>query len=182
MILNFLNRCNNIVWNFLYGLEYSAVTHFMERKLDSWQARHLRRVLDIKASMISHITNAEVLKQVSQAPLSAHVYSNQLKYFGHVLRCDPNNTEYSVCFTTANNFAEIRSTKRVGRPKYHWAPTLMDSITKKKYNPNTALHAIPSSTSLLRPYRALAQDKCAWRSIVTAPTRTSQLSTDPTRD
>ena len=44
----------------LYGLEYSAITHHMERKLDAWQARHLRRVLDIKTSMISHITNEDV--------------------------------------------------------------------------------------------------------------------------
>ena len=143
----------------------------MERKLDSWQARHLRRVLDIKASMISHITNAKVLEQASQAPLSAHLYSNQLKYFGHVLRRDHNGTEHSVCFTSAGNFANIRGSRRVGRPKHHWAPALMESISKGKYTSNTLLHAIPRSTSLLRPYRLLADNKSQWKSVVTAPTR-----------
>ena len=47
----------------------------------------------------------------------------------------------------------------------------MESISKRKYIPNTLLHAVPSSTSLLRPYRSLAHNKCAWRSMVTAPTR-----------
>ena len=156
----------------LYGLEYSAITHHMERKLDAWQARHLRRVLDIKASMISHATNEEVLKKAMQAPLAAHVYSNQLKYFGHVLRAHHTNTEHSVCFTSAGNFAEIRGNRRVGRPKHHWAPSLMESISKRKLNPNTDLHAVPSSTSLLRPYVTLAHNRCAWRGIVAAPTRT----------
>ena len=156
----------------LYGLEYSTITHHMENKLDAWQARHIRRVLDIKASMISHITNQEVLTRAVQAPLSAHVYSRQLKYLGHVLRRDTNNTEYSVCFTSAGNHANIRGKRRVGRPKYHWAPSLMESISKRRPTSNTdQMHAlIPSSTSLLRPFRDLAGSAC-WKSLVAAPTR-----------
>jgi len=54
----------------LYGIEYSCITHTMERKLNAWQAGHLRRVLNVKVSMISHITNADILTQTNTVPLS----------------------------------------------------------------------------------------------------------------
>ena len=63
----------------LYGLEYSTITQGMEQKMDAWQANHLRRVLNIKVSMISHEPNASVVKKANEAPLSVHIYSRQLK-------------------------------------------------------------------------------------------------------
>ena len=156
----------------LYGLEYSCVTPTMERKLNAWQAGHLRRILDIKVSMISHITNADILLQANTVPLSNTLFSNQLKYMGHVLRTEHTESEHSCCFTSAGNLAQLSACKRVGRPKHHWAPNTLHKIIENK---NTLFathpHACPSSTVLLRPFKELAQDKSLWKVITAAPTR-----------
>ena len=154
----------------LYGLEYSTITQTMEKMLDAWQARHLRRVLDIKASMISHETNRSVLKKANEAPLSVHIYSRSLKYMGHILRANTLDTEHTVCFDTAGNHATVRAKNRVGRPKYHWALVILDHIVKKKHTTNTPV-GLPSSASLLRPFEDLAHDRRAWAGLVAAPTR-----------
>ena len=157
----------------LYGLEYSAITPTMERKLDAWQAKHLRRVLSIKASMISHITNQKVLDTAKETPLSKHIYSKQLKYMGHVLRSDKDKSEFSVCFTKHGNFAEIKAKKRVGRPKHHWAPNTLQSLVDHRHISDHTLFArLPSTASLLRPFKDLANDRDYWSKLVAAPTRT----------
>ena len=166
----------------LYGLEYSTITQGMEQKMDAWQANHLRRVLNIKVSMISHETNASVLKKANDAPLSVHIYSRQLKYFGHVLRANTDTTEHTVCFDHAGNHAMIRAKKRVGRPKYHWAPNLMDKLVNKYHlTQTTHLFTTPSSASLLRPFKDLALDRRSWARLVAAPTRAFIRKTDQTR-
>ena len=54
-----------------YALHYSWLKKSMCSRLDSWQARTLRRVLRIKASMISRVSNSEVLRRACTRPLSA---------------------------------------------------------------------------------------------------------------
>jgi len=167
----------------LYGLEYSAITPTMERKLDAWQARHLRRVLNIKASMISHTTNQTVLNTAKEVPLSKHTYSKQLKYMGHVLRTPQDHTEYTVCFTAAGNHATISGKKRVGRPKHHWAPNTLQNLAKHRFIESNTLHAcLPSSASLLRPFVDLAHNRKKWANLVAAPTRTIFSNTTTARN
>ena len=161
----------------LYGLEYSCITPTMERKLNAWQAGHLRRILNIKVSMISHITNTDILTQANTVPLSNTLFSNQLKYMGHVLRTEHTETEYSCCFTSAGNLAHITASRRVGRPKHHWAPNTLQKILNNK-NTLFPTHPgeCPSSTVLLRPFKDLALNKTKWKALTAAPTRMPSVS------
>jgi len=79
---------------------------------------------------------------------------------GHVLRTEHTESEYSCCFTSAGNLAQVPACKRVGRPKHHWAPNTLQKIIENKTTlVSTHPHACPSSTVLLRPFKDLAKAK-----------------------
>ena len=88
------------------------------------------------------------------------------------LRANTDSTEHTVCVDSAGNHASFRAKEKVGRPKYHWAPNLMDKSVKIYHVPITPhTFSLPSTASLLRPFKDLAHDRRAWARLVAAPTR-----------
>ena len=103
-----------------YALHHSWLTKGMCRKLDSWQARTLRRALRVKASMISKVSNAEILKRAKCTPLSAQVRGERYKYFGHVLRRCYEDTIANVCFDSSFKLRPPVGKRRRRRPLDNW--------------------------------------------------------------
>ena len=103
-----------------YNLHHVWLTQSMRQKLDAWQARTLRRVLRIKASMISRISNARVLKEASTIPLSHIVRQRRLQYLGHVLRREPLDSIASVCFDNTWKVRTPYAPRKRGRPIDNW--------------------------------------------------------------
>ena len=118
----------------LYGLQYSWLTLSDKRKLDAWQARILRRTLGIKASMISHITNADVLKQASTTPITTQFEHAQIKYFGHILRAaEREDISYTVCFSKTGSARLLSSRRRHGHPCDKWTNRILET-TYDRFN------------------------------------------------
>ena len=104
----------------LYALHYSWLTKSMCARLDSWQARTLRRVLRVKASMISRVSNAEVLRRAGTRPLAAQVADERIKFLGHILRRPPQETVYNVCFDPSCKVRLPVGKRRQKRPLDNW--------------------------------------------------------------
>ena len=104
----------------LYALHHSWLTKGMSARLDAWQARTLRRVLRIKASMISRVSNAGVLRRAKCTPLSAQVRGERYKYFGHVLRRHYPETIVSVCLDSSYKLRPPAGKRRRRRPLDNW--------------------------------------------------------------
>ena len=157
-----------------YGLHHSWLTVSMRNKLDSWQARTLRRVLRIKASMISRVSNKEVLRRARCTPLSHLVKSRRLEYLGHVLRRTPHETIASVCFDSSWKVRTPPTARRRGRPLDNWArksvaEVLLDASSHCTPLPRPPDGLKPSTSSVLFA-RGHAMHRVGWRRYVRAGT------------
>ena len=150
----------------LYALHYSWLTKSMSSKLDQWQARTLRRVLRIKASMISRISNEEVRKRAKCTPLSTVVRQNRFKYFGHVLRCTPQDTIANVCFDSTWKIRQRAGRRQKRRPLDCWPAKVCEEVlitasrTASLVRPHPSLH--PRTSGILYA-RSIAKYRTTWR-------------------
>ena len=110
----------------MYGLENLQLTHAEMNKLDAFQMKSLRRILNVPPTFIDRTqTNQVVREQVEQYGVDAtnfsHVWKNQkLKLFGHILRANHKDPLRQVLFSY-NSFAPRNiPLKRRGRPKLDW--------------------------------------------------------------
>ena len=151
----------------MYALHHSWLTKESCDKLDSWQARTLRRLLRIKASMISRISNEEVLSRAKCTPFSTMVRQNRLKYMGHVLRQDYTSTIYNVCFDSSKKVRTPNAKRRRKRPLDNWTrKTLQEVISIGGRLPLAKLRPSPrvvvATAGSLYAHK-LAQDRTFWR-------------------
>ena len=65
----------------MYALHHSWLIKSHMRAIDTWQAKTLRRVLRIKASMISHTTNAYIISLARTQPISSLIRAQRFKYY-----------------------------------------------------------------------------------------------------
>ena len=70
----------------LYGLSSATLNAAERRRLDGFQNRCLRALWGIKPAYISRTSNAEVLHQTGQRPLSESLLKQQLLLLGRVAR------------------------------------------------------------------------------------------------
>lgn len=110
----------------MYGLENLQLTHAEMNKLDAFQMKSLRRILNVPPTFIDRTqTNQVVREQVEQYGVDAtnfsQVWKNQkLKLFGHILRANHKDPLRQVLFSY-NSFAPRNiPLKRRGRPKLDW--------------------------------------------------------------
>ena len=139
----------------------------MNSKLDAWQVRTLRRLLRIKASMISHIPNHEVLRRANCTPLSVLVRRERIKYLGHVLRQDYESTIHNICFDTSCKIRTPQAKRRRRRPLDNWT---RKSVQEVLYNggrlpvhslrPN--LSADPCTDGVLYA-RKISKNRALWK-------------------
>ena len=104
----------------MYALHHSWLIKSQMRALDSWQAKTLRRVLRIKASMISHTTNAYILSLARTQPISSLIRAQRFKYYGHILRTSQDNAIRNICLTPACTQRRLTIKRKKGRPLDNW--------------------------------------------------------------
>ena len=110
----------------LYGLSCACFTSAELRRLDGFQARCLRQVLNIQPAFVSRVSNEQVLRQADTRKASELLSKAQLGQLGKVLRSSSTSPLFKVsffghCWQPAVN----RFVRRVGRPRKEWVPEVL---------------------------------------------------------
>ena len=114
---------SNVISTLLYGSESWKVTKTISNKLDVFQNRCLRRILQIYWP--NTITNEELHRRAEIEPISTQVKRRRWRWIGHVLRQQ----------TTALTRIALRWTpdgqRKRGRPKETWRGTVEREMKEK---------------------------------------------------
>jgi len=73
----------------LYGSEMGDVTVKSGKRLDAFDQRCLRHILQVPVT--SHVTNQEVRIRSAQSPVTQTITARRLRFFGHIVRSDSIN-------------------------------------------------------------------------------------------
>ncbi len=128
----------------LYGLEAIPLTQADDNKLDAFHNRGLRRLLRIKHSFWSRVSNNDVIKLANERaklkedkvikPLSQVLSRKQISLYAHIIRA-PNTDPMKKISITMDGKRKHANWRRVGRPRTKWYDTtkvkVLDTLTKK---------------------------------------------------
>ena len=122
-------------------------------KIGAFQNIIFRKILNIKHSYWSHVTNATVMntannratnidKNIEIVPLSIKLKQRIVKFYGHIIRNDP-NTDQIRAISIDENGKRISAPKpwRSGRPKLKWYDTAKQLVIQQLEK----LNIIPNS-------------------------------------
>jgi hypothetical protein len=137
----------------LYGADTWTVTAALNRKMDAFDQWCLRRILRIPWN--AFITNQEVRSRTQQTLLSELVRANRLKLFGHVVRSD-GKEDHARALNDCIAPLPREWRRKVGRPRHTWLRTIEDDLRPLNIGLSSA--------------RRRAQDRTAWRQLVTTAT------------
>ena len=107
-----------------YGLETPQLNANHLKRLDAFQQKCLRRILNIPPIFIDRTwTNARVLEVASnhrpQTTVNAILQTRKLKLIGHLLRSQANDVMRCSVFSP-NNVLATPALRRPGRPRHNW--------------------------------------------------------------
>ena len=113
----------------LYGLETAHLTHSDLHRLERFHHKSLRRILKIPSTYYTKIlrpdlptfTHLEVRQKAGLPSISEFLTEKRMSLLGHLLRAPPTDLMRDVCFTQALQFRAFNDSRRVGRPRDHWA-------------------------------------------------------------
>ena len=116
----------------LYGLSSAWLNVARElRQLDGFKARCLRRILGVRASFYSRVSNHKVLEQSGHVQYSRQLLKHQLLLFGKVARKTNDDPLRKLTFCEGSlSPATSRFIRRVGRPRHEWAGQLLQVAFK----------------------------------------------------
>ena len=111
-----------IISKLLYGLQTAWLTKVQVTKLDGFHATCVRRIVGVKHSYWSRISNVEVLSYVNAVQLSKLLMEQRLLLFGKVFRKPPHDVIRQTIFADDSDALQAHSKRRRrGRPKLIWA-------------------------------------------------------------
>ena len=107
-----------------YGLETLQLNSNHLKRLDAFQQKCLRRILNIPPTFIDRSwTNAKVLETAShyrpQKTVSEILQTRKFKLIGHLLRSQ-NNDVMRCSVISSNNAIATPAFRRPGRPRHYW--------------------------------------------------------------
>ena len=114
-----------VVTRLLYSLSSAWLNVAELRRLNGFHCRCLRRVLRIKPSFISRVSNSRVLQAADQIELGRQLLQQQLVLYGKVLRAPVTDPLRDLTFIPGTDMpAANMFVRRVGRPRNEWAEML----------------------------------------------------------
>ena len=110
-----------VVSKILYGLESLFLLQADRTKLDGFYAKCLRKISGIQHSMISRVSNKEVLQSFPTTPLSEQLLARQVRLYGKLVAESPSSLIRQVSLGPHGCRPKTWSSKRrVGRPRLQW--------------------------------------------------------------
>ena len=111
-----------IISKLLYGLQTAWLTKTQRSKLDGFHARCIRKIVGIRPSYWSRISNLEVLAHVRGEKLSILLLQQQLSLFGKIFRKPSDDVvRQSIFEVNSDQLVMYSKQRRRGRPKLSWA-------------------------------------------------------------
>ena len=124
----------------LYGLESASLTNAEYERLDSFQMKALRKILGIKHSYHSHISNEVVMQRANQrirlkegktiTKMLEKLINRQIKFMAHLRRAEENDV-IKTCIVDHNGLRITAGFKRTGRPRIKWYDQVMSSCFER---------------------------------------------------
>ena len=131
----------------LYGLETVELTQSLLSRLESFQLRGLRKILNMHTTFIDRRnTNAEVYRRANAAAASRDnpspkltwciekcLHEKRVRLTGYVLRTDNRDPMRQVSFRRDSAVPYTPLFRRPGRPRKNWLVTSLDLCWKKNH-------------------------------------------------
>ena len=113
----------------LYSLASACLTRAQLRKLDGFQNRCIRKIIGVKPSYISRVSNKDVLTKAGHRPISELLRKRRLQLLGKVLCAPPDHPLYTACFIPGTlTPATEQFIRRVGRPAKEWVKEVSNDV------------------------------------------------------
>ena len=119
-----------------YGLESANLTSAECERLDSFQIKALRKMLGIRHSYHSHVSNEVVMQRANQrirlkegstiTKMFGKLVNRQIKFMAHLLRAKGDDLT-KTCTINQNCFRISAGFKRTGRPRIEWYDQVMNA-------------------------------------------------------
>ena len=145
-----LEYINHIL--FLYNSELWTLTKTLEKRIDSFQRRLLRNILNYHYPKI--ISNTELYRKAEEIPWSVNIRRRRLTWLGHALRLKED--------TPARKVLKIfcTETKRpVGRPKQTWIKLVLKDIAENSNETFNNINNTNDQQLFLEELTILSQDR-----------------------
>ena len=111
----------------LYGLPSGCLYVSDARRLDSFQCRCLRQIMNIPPAFISRVSNESVFRSAGHMKASILVQERQLCLLGQILRAPVSNPISYLSFMPGTRQPAVsRYVRRIGRPHLEWVPTVLE--------------------------------------------------------
>ena len=117
--MKFYNAC--VLYTLLYGAEYWSLTERDEARLDAFDMRCQRKILQI--TWLQHKTNHYVRSLTKQPQLTNIIRNRRLKWFGHVLRMDPGRIPRTLYL-----WDPTHGKRKRGRPRTMWKDVIQRDL------------------------------------------------------
>ena len=115
-----------ILSRLLYSLGTACLLKADLRRLDGFQCRCLRQIMNIPAAYVSRVSNESVFSKAGVSAASRVLLQRQLIYLGKPMRAPVGDPLRDVSFI-GNTLAPATGqyVRRVGRPRTEWVPTVV---------------------------------------------------------
>ena len=129
----------------LYGLESASLTKADLARLDAFQFKALRRIMNVSHPYYSGITNIAVMQAANQRlvnsgsketkMMSERLIDRQVKFMGRLIRANEGDIT-KTCTMTENGMRTAAGWRRVGRPKIKWYDNVMKECIRRLVSSN----------------------------------------------
>ena len=163
----------------LYGLASCTLEKHHHRTLDAWYFKYLRRVVGIKASYFSHISNYKVWVAAAKPSLPSQLLlQQQFQLLHHAMTTPPGDPMHHVVFAPAFK-DRIRFTKSVhrGHPARYWFEVSTQALEAMQHFISSThdVALVGWRKDFLGLKQLFSYSPPFWRYLSTAPTRTPQV-------
>jgi hypothetical protein len=134
----------------LYGATAWTLTQKEERRLDAWEMKLLRRMLNIRWD--DFVRNDDIRCMLNQMPVTWRLRERRLKMYGHLERMDEDRIARRLWK------AEMRGRRPVGRPRTRWRGMLERDVDGL----NMTVEEAREMTHNRDEWRAAASASCRW--------------------
>ena len=140
---------------FLYNSELWALSETLEKQIDAFQRKLLRRVINIRWPKI--ITNEKLYELTGIIEWSKIIRKRRLKWIGHVMRLNENTP---VRLALKESITGIR--RKVGRPKITWIKVIKKDLALIDIDLDINLDETSIEIELIE----LTRDRCQWKNLI----------------